>query len=126
MSATQLHLVLNWSLNETTSTQLTSLFPEMVIIGYVPIMKVHVCMCVCVELPRAYRLLRFTIENVSKGLDYPMVVYHGAILAFCGCSHQTGMRLATLKAEKHDVIKKPLMGAHAVFSKTYSYKRSAY
>ncbi len=54
----------------------------MVVFGYMPITKVHVCLCACVQLPRAYRLLRFTIENVSKGLDYPTLVYHGAILAF--------------------------------------------
>ncbi len=38
------------------------------------------CVCVCVQLPRADRLLRFSIENTSKRLDYPTVVYRGAIL----------------------------------------------
>ncbi len=49
-------------------------------------------MCVRVHLPRADRLLRFSIENVSKRL----VVYRGAILAFCSSCHPTGRWLATL------------------------------
>ncbi len=53
-----------------------------VTIGCVPIRKVHVCMYVCVQLPRADRLPRFSIENVSKRPDYPTVVYCGVILVF--------------------------------------------
>ncbi len=55
-----------------------------------PIRKVNVCMCVCVQLPHADRLLRFSIKNASKLLDYPTVVYRGAIVARCGCCHPTG------------------------------------
>ncbi len=51
----------------------------------------YACMCVCVQLPRADHLLRFSIKNVSKQLDYPAVVYRGAVLAFCRCCHPTGM-----------------------------------
>ncbi len=42
-----------------------------------------VCMCACVQLPRADCVLRFSIENASKRLDYPTVVYRRAVLAFC-------------------------------------------
>ncbi len=68
-------------------------------------------MCVCVQLPRADRVLRFSIENASKRLDYPAVVYRGAVLAFCRCCHTTGRCLAALKAEKHGLIDEPLTGA---------------
>ncbi len=44
------------------------------------------CVCVCVQLPRTDCLLCFSIENASKRLDYPAVVYHGAVPAFCRCS----------------------------------------
>ncbi len=37
-------------------------------------------------LHRADRLLRISIENVSKWLEYPAVV----ILDFCRCCHPTG------------------------------------
>ncbi len=68
------------------------------------------CMlCVCVQLPRADRLLRFSIENASKWLDNPMVVYCGAVPAFCRCCHPTGGWLPAL--EKHDLIEEPLTGA---------------
>ncbi len=63
-----------------------------------------------------------TIENVSKWLDYPTVVYRGAI---CGYCHSTGRWLAAQKAEKHAII---IDGCHLwVGSKAhgvYSYKRS--
>ncbi len=68
-------------------------------------------MCVCVQLPRADRLLRFSIENTSKRLDYPAVVHRGAVLAFCRCCHPTVRWLVALKEEKHDLIEKPLTGA---------------
>ncbi len=68
-------------------------------------------MCVCVQRPRADRLPRFSIENASKRLDYPAVVYCGAVLAFCRCCHLTGRWLAALKAEKHGLIEVPLTGA---------------
>ncbi len=61
-------------------------------------------MCVCVQLPRADRLLRFSIENASKRLDYPAVVYRGAVPAFCRCCHPTGRWLPVLWAEKHGLI----------------------
>ncbi len=68
-------------------------------------------MCVYVLLPRANRVLHFSIENASKRLDYPAVVYRGAVLAFCRCCHPTGRWLAALKVEKHGLIDEPLMGA---------------
>ncbi len=68
-------------------------------------------MCVCVQLPRADRVLRFSIENASKRLDYAAVVYRGAVLAFCHCCHSTGRWLAALEAEKHGLIDEPLTGA---------------
>ncbi len=68
-------------------------------------------MGVCVQLPRADCVLRFSIENASKRLDYPAVVYRGAILAFCRCCHPTGRWLPALKVEKHGLIEEPLMGA---------------
>ncbi len=42
--------------------------------------------CVCHQLPLAGCLLRFSIDNISKRLDYPVVVhiYHGAT-CLCGC-----------------------------------------
>ncbi len=61
-------------------------------------------MCVCVQLPRADRVLRFSIENASKRLDYHAVIYRGAVLAFCRCCHPTGRWLAALEAEKHGLI----------------------
>ncbi len=67
-------------------------------------------MC-CVQLSHVDRLLRFSIENVSKRLDYPAVVCRGAIPAFCRCCNPTGRWFATLKAEKHGLIEKPLPGA---------------
>ncbi len=67
-------------------------------------------MCVCVQLPHADRL-RFSIENASKRLDYLVVVYRGAVLAFCRCCHPTGRWLAALKAQKHGLIEKLLTGA---------------
>ncbi len=39
-------------------------------------------MYVCVQLPHTDRLLRFSIENYSKWLDYPAVVHRGTIPAF--------------------------------------------
>ncbi len=43
-------------------------------VTYVPIRKVHVCMCVCVQLPRTSHLLHFSVKNVSKRLTkYPVV-----------------------------------------------------
>ncbi len=57
------------------------------------------------------RLLRFSIENASKRLDYPAAIYCGAVPAFCRCCHSTGRWLAALKAEKHGLIEKPLTGA---------------
>ncbi len=68
-------------------------------------------MRVCVQLPRADRLLRFSIENASKRLAYPAVVYRGAVPTFCRCCHPTGRRLPALKAEKHGLIEEPLTGA---------------
>ncbi len=71
-------------------------------------------MCVCVQLPRADHLqnvLCYSIENASKWLDYPVVVYCGAVPAFCRCCHPTGRRLPALKAEKHGLIEEPLTGA---------------
>ncbi len=68
-------------------------------------------MCVCVQLPRADRVLRFSIENASKRRDYPAVVYCGAVLAFCRCCHPTGRWLAALKAEKHGLVEETLTGA---------------
>ncbi len=61
-------------------------------------------MCVCVQPPRANRLLRFSIENASKRLDYPTVVYRGAVPAFCRCCHPTGWWLAALWVEKYGLI----------------------
>ncbi len=68
-------------------------------------------MCVCVQLPRADRVLRFSIKNASKQLDYPAVVYRGAVLAFCRCCHPTGRWLAALKAEEYGLIEEPLTDA---------------
>ncbi len=68
-------------------------------------------MCVCVQLPRTDRVLRFSIENASKRLDYPAVVYRGAVPAFCRCCHPTGKWLAALWAEKCGLIEQPLTGA---------------
>ncbi len=68
-------------------------------------------MYVCVQLPRADRVLRFSIENASKQLDYPAVVYRGAVPAFCRCRHPTGRWLPALWAEKHGLIDEPLTGA---------------
>ncbi len=68
-------------------------------------------MCVCVQLLRADRLLRFSIENASKRLDYPAVVYRGAVPAFCRCCHPTGWWLPVLWAEKLGLIEEPLTGA---------------
>ncbi len=68
----------------------------------------HVCICVCVfNRPT----LRFSIENASKRLDYPVVVYRGAVPAFCRCYHLTGRWLAALWVEKHGLIEEPLTGA---------------
>ncbi len=64
-------------------------------------------MCVCVQLPRADRLPRFSIENVFRRLDYPAVVYRGAVPA----CHPTGKWLAALWAEKRCLIEEPLTGA---------------
>ncbi len=68
-------------------------------------------MCACVQLPRADRLPRFLIENASKRLYYPTVVYRGAVPAFCRCCHLTERCLAVLKVEKHGLIEEPLTGA---------------
>ncbi len=68
-------------------------------------------MCVCVQLPRADRVLHFSIENASKRLDYLAVVYRGAVPAFCRCCHPTGRWLPALWAEKHGLIEEPLTGA---------------
>ncbi len=68
-------------------------------------------MCVCVQLPRADHVLRFSIENASKRLDYPAVVYRGAVLTICRCFHPTGRWLATLWVEKYGLIEEPLTGA---------------
>ncbi len=64
-------------------------------------------MCVCVQLPRADRVLRFSI----KQLDYPAVVYRGAVLAICRCCHLTERWPAALLAEKYGLIEEPLRGA---------------
>ncbi len=83
----------------------------------------HICVCVCVQQPHADRIPRFTIEYVSKRLDYPTVVYRGALLAFCHCCRPTGRWLATLKAEEHGLIEEPLTGAiFELGSNTSSYK----
>ncbi len=50
-------------------------------------------------------------QSLSKRLDYPAVVYRGAVLAFCRCCHPTGRWLAALKAEKHGLIEESLTGA---------------
>ncbi len=68
-------------------------------------------MCVCVQLPRADRVLRFSIENASKRLDYPAVVYRGAVLVLSRCCHPTGRWLPALWAKKHGLIEEPLTGA---------------
>ncbi len=68
-------------------------------------------MCVCVQPPRDDRLLRFSIENASKRLDYFAVVYREAVPAFCRCCHPTGRWLPALWAEKHGLIEEPLTGA---------------
>ncbi len=68
-------------------------------------------MCVCVQLPRADRVLRFSIENASKRLDNSVVVYRGAVLVFCRCCQPTGRWLAALWAEKYGLIEEPLTGA---------------
>ncbi len=68
-------------------------------------------MCVCVQLPLADRVLRFSIENASKRLDYLAVVYRGAVPAFCHCCHPTGRWLPAFWAEKHGLMEKPLTGA---------------
>ncbi len=68
-------------------------------------------MCVCVQLPSADRVLRFSIANASKRLDYLAVVYRGAVPAFCSCFHPTGRWRAALWAEKHGLIEEPLTGA---------------
>ncbi len=68
-------------------------------------------MCVCVQLPRADRVLRFSIENASKRLDYLAVVYRGAVPDFRRCCHPTGRWLPALWAEKHGLIEEPLTGA---------------
>ncbi len=69
-------------------------------------------MCVCVQLPRADRVLCFSIEKASKRLDYPAVVYRGAVLlAFSRCCHLTGRWLLALWAEKDGLIEEPLTGA---------------
>ncbi len=73
--------------------------------------KVHVCMCVCIQLPRADCLLRFSIKNASKWLDYPVVVYRRAVPVFCRCCHLTGRWPPALKAEKHGLIEESLTGA---------------
>ncbi len=70
----------------------------------------YVCVF-CVQLPHTDRVLRFSIENASKRLDYPAVVYRVAVPAFCRCCHPTGRWLAALKAEKHGLIEKPLTSA---------------
>ncbi len=57
------------------------------------------------------RPLLFLIENVSKWLDYPVVVHRGLVLAFSSCCHPTGKLPVTLKAEKHSLIEEPLIGA---------------
>ncbi len=54
-------------------------------------------MCVCVQRPRADRLLCFSIENVSKRLDYHAIVYRGAVPACCRCCDPTGRWLAALR-----------------------------
>ncbi len=76
-----------------------------------PIREVHVCMHVYLQLPRADHVLRFSIEDASKRLDYLAVVYHEAVPAFCHCCHPTGRWLPTLWVQKHGLIEEPLMGA---------------
>ncbi len=68
-------------------------------------------MCVCVQLPGADRLLRFSIENAYKRLDYPAVVYRRAVPAFGRCCHPTGRWLPALWVKKHSLIEEPLTGA---------------
>ncbi len=85
-------------------------------------------MCVCVQPPGADRVLRYSIENASKRLDYPAAIYRGAVLDFCRCCHPTGRWLAALWVEKHGLIEELLTGAvfKRVRSKAYSlysYKR---
>ncbi len=71
----------------------------------------YMYVCVCVQPPRADRLLRSSIENTSKRLDYPAVVYRGAVPAFCRCRQLTGRWLATLWVKKYGLIEEPLTGA---------------
>ncbi len=68
-------------------------------------------MYVCVFVFNCPALIVCYVENASKRLDYPAVIYRGAVLAFCRCCHPTGRWLAALEAEKHGLIDKPLMGA---------------
>ncbi len=68
-------------------------------------------MCVCVQPPHVDCVPCFPIENASKRLDYPALIYRGAVLAFCRCCNPTGRWLAALKADKHDLIKEPFAGA---------------
>ncbi len=98
-------------LDKIVVTQLTRLLPQERRKGryWSRAQKVSTCMYVC--LPRTDRVLRFLIENASKWLDYPAVVYRGAVLAFNRCCHPTGRWLPTLKAEKHGLIEEPLTGA---------------
>ncbi len=63
---------------------------------------------VCNQQPCADCLLRFSIENASKRLENPMVVYRGAILAFCRGCHRW---LTDLWVEKHGLIEEPFTGA---------------
>ncbi len=67
--------------------------------------------CVFVSNCPADGLLRFSIENASKRLDYPAVVYREAVPAFCRCCHLTGRWLPALWAEKQGLIEEPLTGA---------------
>ncbi len=103
-------------LDKIAVTQLTRLLPQERRKGrhWSRALKVSTCMydlCVCVQLPRADRVLRFSIENASKRLDYPAVVYCGAVPDFCRCCHPTGRWLPALWTEKHGLIKELLTGA---------------
>ncbi len=68
-------------------------------------------MYVCVFVFNRPALLRFSIENTSKRLDNPAVVYRGAVPAFWRCCHPTGRWLVALWVEKQGLIEELLTGA---------------
>ncbi len=78
-------------------------------------------MCVCVQLPRADRALRFSFKNVSKRLDYLVVVCRGAVPAFCRCCHLTG-RYGEIRPNR-GVIDECHLRVHSKVYSAYSYKR---